>query len=86
MTSSINLSPSSAAGAGRPPPTVPIALTLVIGLFIVLGHDGCRALQMLALALPLVVWSAWPLRSAWLHRLRTLSSWWLAMGVGAGCG
>jgi heptose-I-phosphate ethanolaminephosphotransferase len=65
---------------------VPIALTLVIGLFIVLGHDGCRALQMLALALPLVVWSAWPLRSAWLHRLRTLSSWWLAMGVGAGCG
>ncbi len=80
MTPSFKLSPSPASGAWRPLPAVPIALTLVLGLFIVLGHDGRRALQMLALALPLIVWSAWPLRSAWLHRLRTLSTWWLAMG------
>lgn len=80
MTSSINLPSPPASAAWRLAQAAPIALVLALGLFIAMGHDGRRALQMMALALPLVLWSAWPLRSAWLHRLRTLSIWALAMG------
>lgn len=80
MTSSIKLSPPLATGAWRPSQAAPIALALVLGVFIALGHDGRRAMQMLALAVPLILWAAWPLRSAGLHRLRAVATWLLAMG------
>lgn len=80
MTSSIKLSPPLASGAALPAPAVPVVLSLVLGLSIALGHDGRRTLQMLALTMPLVVWAAWPLRSAWLHRLRGMAVWLMAMG------
>lgn len=80
MTSSLKLSPPLASGAALPAHAVPMLLSLVLGLSIAMGHDGRRSLQMLALAMPLVVWAAWPLRSAWLHRLRGVSVWLMAMG------
>lgn len=80
MTSLIKPSSPPAVGAWRPPHAAPLALAVVLGVFIAMGHDGRRAMQMLALALPLIVWTAWPLRSAWLHRLRAVATWWLAMG------
>ncbi|MGD9831795.1 MAG: phosphoethanolamine transferase [Piscinibacter sp.] len=79
MTSSTQPLPSLEPGPWRLAQAAPIALVLTLGLFIVLGHDGRRTVQMLALTLPLIVWSAWPLRSDWLHRVRTLSIWSLAM-------
>lgn len=79
MTSSIKLSPALATGALSHPHAAPITLAAVLAVFIAMGHDGRRAMQMLALALPLIVWQAWPVRSAWLHRLRAFAIWWLGM-------
>lgn len=54
-------------------------LLVVLAAAIAAGHDGRRALQMSALALPLALWLAWPLRSAALHRLRSVLVWTVAM-------
>ncbi|WP_418128751.1 phosphoethanolamine transferase [Variovorax sp. 375MFSha3.1] len=47
---------------------------------IALGHDGRRIAQLAVLALPMVLWLAWPLRSARIRRVRTLLVWLWAMG------
>jgi heptose-I-phosphate ethanolaminephosphotransferase len=57
----------------------PLTLAAVLLVFIVLGHDSRRAAQMAALALPLAIWVAWPVRSAAAHRLRAVLVWSLAM-------
>lgn len=46
------------------------ALAALATVFIVLGHDGRRVAQMLALFLPAVVWLAWPVRSPAVRRVR----------------
>lgn len=48
--------------------------------FIVLGHDGRRIAQLALLAAPMVLWLAWPLRSARLRRLRAALVWLWVMG------
>lgn len=67
------------SGALRSAQAAPLVLAAVLLVFIVLGHDSRRAAQMAALALPLGVWVAWPLRSAGAHRLRAVVVWALAM-------
>jgi heptose-I-phosphate ethanolaminephosphotransferase len=52
-----------------------VTVAAVLGVAIAAGHEGRRALQMLALALPLLLWLAWPLRSPALHRLRAALVW-----------
>lgn len=47
---------------------------------IAMGHDGRRTAQLAVLALPLVLWLAWPLRSARMRRVRTVAVWLWAMG------
>ncbi|MDN6886014.1 phosphoethanolamine transferase [Variovorax sp. CAN2819] len=47
---------------------------------IALGHDGRRVAQLAVLAMPMVLWLAWPLRSARMRRVRTLLVWLWAMG------
>jgi heptose-I-phosphate ethanolaminephosphotransferase len=47
---------------------------------IALGHDGRRTAQLAVLASPMVLWLAWPLRSARMQRLRTALVWLWAMG------
>ncbi|MDQ0084808.1 heptose-I-phosphate ethanolaminephosphotransferase [Variovorax boronicumulans] len=47
---------------------------------IALGHDGRRMAQLAVLAMPMVLWLAWPLRSARMRRTRTLLVWLWAMG------
>ena len=47
---------------------------------LVLGHDGRRIAQLMALALPAVALLHWPIRSAGLHRLRIAFVWLWAMG------
>ncbi|QNK66265.1 sulfatase-like hydrolase/transferase [Variovorax sp. PAMC26660] len=47
---------------------------------IALGHDGRRIAQLAVLAAPLVLWLAWPLRSARMRRVRTVTVWLWAMG------
>ena len=64
----------------RPTPGVVdgAAFWLLAGAFavaIVLGHDGRRALQMLVLALPALLWLRWPLASASARRIRALAVW-----------
>ncbi len=66
-------------GAWRAGQAAPLVLAAVLLVFIVLGHDSRRAVQMAALALPLLVWVAWPLQSAAAHRLRATVVWSLAM-------
>ncbi|AMM24366.1 sulfatase-like hydrolase/transferase [Variovorax sp. PAMC 28711] len=46
---------------------------------IALGHDGRRVAQLLALALPALAWLAWPVRSAAMHRTRSVVVWLWAM-------
>jgi heptose-I-phosphate ethanolaminephosphotransferase len=46
---------------------------------IALGHDGRRIGQLMILALPLLVWLVWPVRRAWVHRLRASIVWLWAM-------
>ena len=45
------------------------------GVFIVLGHDGRRVLQLLVLLAPLLAWLAWPVRSPAAQRLRRVALW-----------
>ena len=47
---------------------------------IALGHDGRRIAQLAALASPMVLWLAWPLRSARMRNVRTVLVWLWAMG------
>ncbi|RSZ33805.1 MULTISPECIES: phosphoethanolamine transferase [unclassified Variovorax] len=47
---------------------------------IALGHDGRRTAQLAVLAMPMVLWLAWPLRSARMRRVRTMLVWLWAMG------
>lgn len=47
---------------------------------IALGHDGRRIAQLAVLASPMVLWLAWPLRSARMQNLRTVLVWLWAMG------
>ncbi len=42
---------------------------------IVLGHDGRRIAQLALLAAPGVLWLLWPLRSALMHRIRSVGVW-----------
>jgi heptose-I-phosphate ethanolaminephosphotransferase len=55
-----------------------VAATLLA--MIVLGHDGRRIAQLAVLALPMVLWLAWPVRSARVRRWRTVlaCAWTLA--------
>ena len=50
----------------------------LLGL-VVLGHDGRRVAQLFVLGLPLLAWMFWPVRSAGVHRLRTVLLWLGAM-------
>ena len=47
---------------------------------IALGHDGRRIAQLAVLASPMVLWLAWPLRSARVRNVRTVLVWLWAMG------
>jgi heptose-I-phosphate ethanolaminephosphotransferase len=47
---------------------------------IALGHDGRRIAQLAVLAAPMVLWLAWPLRSARMRRVRTVAVWLWVMG------
>ncbi|MDP9897560.1 heptose-I-phosphate ethanolaminephosphotransferase [Variovorax boronicumulans] len=47
---------------------------------IALGHDGRRIAQLAVLAAPMVLWLAWPLRSARMRNMRTVLVWLWAMG------
>lgn len=50
-----------------------------LSALIVLGHDGRRVAQLFVLGLPLLAWMLWPVRSAAVHRLRTMVVWAVAM-------
>ena len=47
---------------------------------IALGHDGRRIAQLAVLAAPMVLWLAWPMRSARMRRVRTVFVWLWVMG------
>ena len=51
------------------------AIAVVLLTMIVLGHDGRRIVQLLALAAPALAWMLWPIRSSVLHRIRTVGIW-----------
>ncbi|MDQ7973180.1 MAG: phosphoethanolamine transferase [Rhodocyclaceae bacterium] len=59
------------------------ALAALLASVIVLGHDGRRVAQLLLLALPLLAWLCWPVRSAGVHRLRqaAVTLWVLAFAL-----
>lgn len=48
-------------------------------LLVILGHDGRRIAQLMALALPALAWLLWPVRRAWLRGLRAGLVWIWAM-------
>lgn len=54
------------------------ALAVVLA-WVALGHDGRRVAQLAVLALPLLAWLAWPVRSAAVHGLRAVVVWLWAM-------
>ncbi|RZL86853.1 MAG: phosphoethanolamine transferase [Variovorax sp.] len=54
-----------------------IAATLLF--LIALGHDGRRVAQLAVLAAPMLLWLAWPVENAWVHRLRAIAVWSWAM-------
>ncbi|AVS93110.1 sulfatase [Paracidovorax avenae] len=61
-------------------PWLPLLLVCLLALgLIVLGHDGKRVAQLVALAAPPFVWLFWPVRRAWVHRLRAALLWAWAM-------
>jgi heptose-I-phosphate ethanolaminephosphotransferase len=72
------------------PPDAPASRTsallacVVVGAtllaLIALGHDGRRIAQLAVLAAPVVLWLAWPLKSARMRRVRTVLVWLWAMG------
>ena len=66
----------------RPTVVTGVALALVLA-FVVLGHDGRRVVQLMALALPAVAWLAWPVRRPAVHGLRAavVFAWLLAFIV-----
>ncbi|WP_366945475.1 phosphoethanolamine transferase domain-containing protein [Acidovorax sp.] len=39
---------------------------------VALGHDGRRVVQLMALALPVLAWLAWPVHGAAVHRVRAV--------------
>jgi heptose-I-phosphate ethanolaminephosphotransferase len=55
-----------------------VAATLLV--LIALGHDGRRVAQLMALAVPVLAWLVWPVRSPLAHRIRTSLVWLWAMG------
>lgn len=48
--------------------------------FIVWGHDGRRVAQLALLALPVLLWLAWPIRRRLAHRVRAVGVWVWTMG------
>jgi heptose-I-phosphate ethanolaminephosphotransferase len=46
---------------------------------IALGHEGRRVAQLVLLAVPMLAWLVWPVRSAGAHHLRTAMVWLWAM-------
>lgn len=55
-------------------------LAAIALFFIVLGHDGRRIAQLLALMLPVLIWLAWPVRGpAWLRIRRLLALVWVML-------
>ncbi|WP_372588149.1 sulfatase-like hydrolase/transferase [Acidovorax sp. BLS4] len=75
--------PSSFSAAPPPAPrqalrALGLATATVLAL-VALGHDGRRVAQLMALALPALLWLAWPVRSDAVHRLRTAAVWLWAM-------
>ena len=71
----MNSSPRSATVSDWTRLAAPAAVAAVLAVAIAAGHDLRRALQLLALALPLLMWLGWPLRSPALHRLRAAAVW-----------
>ena len=59
------------------PACAAIATTLLA--LVVLGHEGWRVAQLMALAAPLLAWMLWPVRSPMLHRIRIAAVWSCAM-------
>jgi heptose-I-phosphate ethanolaminephosphotransferase len=55
------------------------AIGMTVTTFVALGHDGRRIAQLLALAVPVLFWLFWPVRSASVHGLRTGVVWIWAM-------
>lgn len=55
------------------------AVGALLWVAIVLGHDGRRVAQVMALAIPVLAWMLWPVRSAVLHRFRSATVWLWAM-------
>jgi heptose-I-phosphate ethanolaminephosphotransferase len=55
------------------------AIAAVLLAMIVLGHDGRRIAQLVALAAPALAWMLWPVRSPLMHRFRTVAIWLWAM-------
>ncbi|MGJ7510553.1 phosphoethanolamine transferase [Variovorax sp. GT1P44] len=53
---------------------------VVLLALIALGHDGRRVAQLMALAMPALAWLAWPVRTPWLHRVRSVLVWLWVMG------
>ncbi|MDP9899039.1 phosphoethanolamine transferase [Variovorax ginsengisoli] len=51
------------------------AVFCIMLLLTVLGHDGKRVAQLMVLALPGIVWLAWPIQNSMLHRFRTAAVW-----------
>ena len=51
------------------------AIVATVMALVALGHEGRRIAQLLALAAPVFLWLAWPIRSASMHRLRTGVVW-----------
>ncbi|SDP68829.1 heptose-I-phosphate ethanolaminephosphotransferase [Rhodoferax sp. OV413] len=50
-------------------------LAAVLLACIALGHEGRRVAQLALLAAPMLVWLAWPVHSAGVHRTRTAAVW-----------
>ncbi|QHJ00434.1 sulfatase-like hydrolase/transferase [Xylophilus rhododendri] len=63
----------------RRAPLAGLAVFAAMVLLVVLGHEGRRVAQLLVLALPVLAWPAWPVRSPAVHRLRGAVVWLWAM-------
>lgn len=55
------------------------AIFASLPLLSTLGHDGREVAQLLALASPAIAWLVWPVKSAFVHRLRSWLVWAWAM-------
>jgi heptose-I-phosphate ethanolaminephosphotransferase len=56
-----------------------VAMAAIVMVFVVFGYEGRRVAQLMLLALPVLVWLAWPLRSPGLLRARAAIAWAWAM-------